>query len=53
MLNMAKPILPTPTLRGKDAERFVREMLKEERNPDPKRIAIIRRALNRKFNVVK
>ena len=48
MLNMAKPILPTPTLRGKDAERFVREMLKEERNPDPKRIAIIRESIKQK-----
>ena len=49
---MAKPIRATPTLRGKDAIRFVRNMLKEERNPDPKRIATIRRALNTKFNVV-
>ncbi len=49
---MAKPIRATPTLRGKDAIKFVRNMLKEERNPDPKRLATIRRALSTKFNVV-
>lgn len=49
---MAKPIMPTPTLRGKDAVRFVKAMIKEQKNPDPKRIAIIRRALRTKFNVV-
>lgn len=49
---MAKPIRATPTLRGKDAIRFVRNMIREERNPDPRRIATIRRALKTKFNVV-
>ena len=49
---MAKPIMPTPTLRGKDAERFVRNMIKEQTNPDPKRIAFIKKALNTKFNVI-
>ena len=41
---MAKPIEPTPTLRGKDAIRFIQDMIKEERNPDPKRLALLKRA---------
>ncbi|MBS3169140.1 hypothetical protein J4210_01530 [Candidatus Woesearchaeota archaeon] len=49
---MAKPIRATPTLRGQDAIRFVKQMIKEERNPTPKRIATIRRALKTKFNVI-
>lgn len=49
---MAKPILATPTLRGKDAVRFVKAMIKEQNNPDPKRIALIKKALRTKFNVV-
>ncbi len=48
---MAKPIEPTPTLYGKDAERFVKRMIKEETNPDPKRIATIKRALSKTFKV--
>lgn len=27
---MAKPIMATPTIRGKDAERFVKQMIKRE-----------------------
>ncbi len=49
---MAQPIRATPTLRGKDAVRFVKNMIKEEKNPNPKRIAFIKRALKTKFNVV-
>jgi hypothetical protein len=49
---MAKPIRATPTLRGKDAVRFVRNMIKEEQNPDPKRVAFIKKALKIKFRVV-
>lgn len=49
---MAKPIRATPTLRGKDAIRFIRNMIKEETNPDPKRIATIKRALRTKFTVI-
>ena len=49
---MAKPIRATPTLRGKDAIRFLRNMIKEENDPDPRRIATIRRALKTKFHVV-
>lgn len=30
---MAKPIRATPTLRGEEAERFVREMIKKENAP--------------------
>ena len=49
---MAKPIRATPTLRGVDAVRFVRNMIREQTNPDPKRVAFIKKALNTKFNVV-
>ena len=49
---MAKPIRSTPTLRGQDAIRFVRNMIKEEKNPNPNRIATIKRALRTKFNVI-
>ena len=49
---MAKPIRATPTLRGQDAIHFVQNMIKEETNPNPKRIAIIKRALSTKFNVI-
>lgn len=48
---MAKPIRATPTLRGKDAVRFVKNMIKEERNPNPVRLATIKRALSTKFDV--
>jgi len=48
---MAKPIRATPTLRGEDAVRFIRNMIKEEKNPNPKRIALIKQALNIKFKV--
>lgn len=49
---MAKPIRATPTLRGKDAVRFARNMIKEETNPNPQRIAFIRKALKMKFKVI-
>ena len=49
---MAKPIRATPTLRGQDAVRFVKNMIKEETNPDPIRIAFIKKALKMKFRVV-
>ncbi|HLC95957.1 MAG TPA: hypothetical protein VJH97_01415 [Candidatus Nanoarchaeia archaeon] len=48
---MAKPIRATPTLRGVDAIRFVKNMIKEETNPDPRRIAFIKNALKTKFDV--
>jgi len=51
---MAKPIQPTPILEGEDAERFLRSMVKEQTNPDPKRVAIIKKALEdfKKFTVI-
>lgn len=48
---MAKPIRATPTLRGVDAVRFIENMIKEERTPNQKRLAFIKKALNSKFNV--
>jgi len=42
---MAKPIRPTPVLTGKDAERFVRTMVREEKNPSPDRVRAIKRVL--------
>lgn len=50
---MAKPIASTPILEGKDAERFLDIMLKEQTDPDPKRIKFIREALEsfKKFHV--
>ena len=49
---MAKPIRATPTLRGADAVRIVKNMIKEEKSQSPRRIATIKRALNTKFKVV-
>ena len=48
---MAKPIRATPTLRGEDAVRFIKNMIKEEKSPNPKRIAFIKEALNTKFRI--
>jgi len=41
---MAKPIEPTPTLRGEDARRFLDNMYKEQTNPGPKRLEVLRKA---------
>ena len=41
---MAKPILPTPVLEGADAERFLDSMVREQTNPNPKRIAFLKEA---------
>ncbi len=38
---MAKPIRATPTLKGADAINFIKEMLKEERNPTRARVKTI------------
>ncbi len=51
MGNMAKPIRATPTLRGADAIRFVKNMIKEEKSPNPRRIAFIKKALESEFDV--
>lgn len=44
---MAKPILATPTLRGKDAEVFLKNMIKETNNPNPERVKFIKEALSK------
>ena len=49
---MAKPIEPTPTLRGKDAERFIKQMIKEEKNFDFERFKILERARKKRFRVI-
>ncbi len=41
---MAKPIRATPTLRGEDARRFLKEWIKEIKNPSKGRIAFIKEA---------
>lgn len=41
---MAKPIRATPTLRGKDAEKFIKEWTKEIKNPSKGRVKFIREA---------
>jgi hypothetical protein len=47
---MAKPIRATPTLRGKDATKFLKEWIKEINNPSKKRIDFIKNAeKNKKF----
>jgi len=48
---MAKPIRATPTLRGKDAVRFINIMIKEEKRPNPKRVAFLKKARQMKFKV--
>jgi len=47
---MAKPIRATPTLRGEEARRFIREVLEEQRNPSKARIKLLHDAMNVKFN---
>lgn len=41
---MAKPIRATPTLKGEDAINFVKEMIKEEKNPSQTRVKTITEA---------
>ena len=47
---MAKPIRATPTLRGEDARRFIREVLEEQKNPSKERVKVLREAAKVKFN---
>ena len=47
---MAKPIRATPTLRGEDARRFMREVLEEQRNPSKARLKLLHDAEHVKFN---
>jgi hypothetical protein len=49
---MAKPIPRTPILRGKAAVEFIKRMIKEETDPDPDRITMLKKARNMKFNVI-
>lgn len=39
---MAKPIEPTPVIKGKDAKKIIEEMRREEKSPDPERVAYLR-----------
>ena len=41
---MAKPIRATPTLKGEDAKRFMKEWSDECKNPSPKRVQFIKAA---------
>lgn len=41
---MAKPIEATPTLRGKDAIKFLKDWEKERKHPSPGRVKFIRNA---------
>ena len=47
---MAKPIRATPTLRGEDARKFIREVLEEQRNPSKTRVKLLHDATQAKFN---
>jgi len=47
---MAKPIRATPTLRGEDARRFMRQVLEEQRNPSTARVKLLRDAHQARFN---
>jgi hypothetical protein len=47
---MAKPIRATPTLRGKDARRFMKEVLEEQKNPSKARVKLLREAAKARFN---
>tara|TARA_Y100000310_G_scaffold343992_1_gene454421 strand:- start:5703 stop:5855 length:153 start_codon:yes stop_codon:yes gene_type:complete len=48
---MAKPIEPTPILKGKDAIHFLKQMEEEQRNPNPARIKFLHEARKTKFKV--
>ena len=47
---MAKPIRATPTLKGNEAINFIKQVLKEEKNPSKARINLIKEAIKIKFN---
>ena len=48
---MAKPIRTTPTLKGEDAVRFVKNMIKEEKSPNKNRVDFIKKSIKLRFNV--
>lgn len=45
VIDVAKPIEPTPVLKGQDIVKFYEVMHKEEANPDPKRVELINKGL--------
>ena len=49
---MARPIEVTPTLYGKEAIAFLKHMLEEQKNPNPRRIKTLQEAAKIKFNYV-
>jgi hypothetical protein len=46
VVNVAKPIEPTPMLKGEDVVKFYETMQKEEANPDPKRLELITKGID-------
>ncbi len=45
VVDVAKPIEPTPVLYGEDAKRFIENMVKEQESPSPVRVAFIKEAI--------
>ncbi|MBI2666478.1 hypothetical protein HYX13_02605 [Candidatus Woesearchaeota archaeon] len=48
---MAKPIEPTPTLKGKEAVQFLQRVFNEQKKPTPARIKLLEDADKTKFKV--
>ncbi len=49
---MAKPIEPTPTLKGEAAIQFLKDVFEEQKNPSPERIRLLEEASKIKFKVM-
>ena len=47
---MAKPIRSTPTLKGDEATKFIKDVLNEEKSPSRARVNLIKEAGKIKFN---
>lgn len=47
---MAKPIRATPTLKGEEARKFMKEVLEEQKNPSQARVALLHEAAQTRFN---
>lgn len=45
VIHVAKPIRATPTLKGEDAIRFVKNMIKETKRPSKARVDTIKKAI--------
>ncbi len=41
---MAKPIEPTPILKGEDVVEFYKQLEKEEKSPNPRRVEFIQKS---------